>query len=214
MAAEIIRAQLAHHVPGRLRLRLGAGTDADDVLSRIESALATRAGYERAEYRPGTRSLVVRYNPAEVDSQRLIDSWLPVAGIEVLSTPAPERDRHAGSTVVGNRIVDAVGSVNRSIGQATRGALDLRDAFPLTLFAFGVQRVAQGNLQPVPWYNLLYYGYSTFFSLHARRTAAPPEPDAVELLRRRFARGDIGEVEFTQALAVLGTPTLPDVSSL
>lgn len=202
MAAEIVQARVAHHVPGRLRLRLDTRTDASEVMARIQSALANRAGYERAEYRPQTRSLVLRYNPAEIDSGRLLDSWLPVAGVEVLEGSEPATNGRAEGTAVGDRISGSVGSLNRGIGRATRGALDLRDLFPLTLFAFGLRRLTQGNLQPVPWYNLLYYGYSTFFSLHGRRSARA-EPDAIELLRRRFAAGEVGEAEFTRMLAVL-----------
>ena len=202
MATEMVQAWVAHQVPGRLRLRVGSDAEAREVVGRIESSLASRAGYRGVDFRPRTRSIVVRYNAAEIDDQRLLDSWLPIAGIEALTAEAPAVAGRPGGTVVGKRISSSVGSINRGIGRATGGFFDLRDAFPLTLFAFGLRRVAQGNLQPIPWYNLLYYGYSTFFSLHGRRSA-PPEPDAVELLRRRFAGGEIDEAEYRQRLAVL-----------
>jgi hypothetical protein len=208
MATETIQARVVHHVPGRLRMKVETSEDADALVSRIETNLATRPGFVRAESRPATRSVIVHYNPAQLELEHLLDEGWLAAGIELLESGTRMIAKAGNGTKVGHRIVTSVGAVNGGIGRSTGGLLDLRDIFPLTLFAFGLRRLAQGNLQPMPWYNLLYYGYSTFYALHGRKSGpSAPDPDAIEVARRRFARGEIDEAELARVLAVLGYQT-------
>jgi len=201
----IARARIAHYVPGRLRLRFEPGADVRQTALGIEDVLTRQPGFAGLEARPAARSIVVRYDPAQLDLERLLDEGALADVLELLRDSTHEA-AGASETSVGRTVLGAVGAANGGIRRATGGLADLRDVFPLTLFGFGLHRVAQGNLQPVPWYNLLYYGYTTFNSLHGRSKPAP-EPDAVEILRRRYARGELSDDEFSRMMARLGAPT-------
>jgi hypothetical protein len=200
----IARARIAHRVPGRLRLRFEPGADIQGTALGLEELLGRRPGFAGLETRPAARSIVVRYDPAQLDLERLLGEGALAEVFELLRDTTQEA-AGAGETSIGRTVLGVVGAANGGIRRATGGFADLRDVFPLTLFGFGLQRVAQGNLQPVPWYNLLYYGYTTFNSLHGR-SKSEPEPDAVEILRRRYARGELSDDEFSGMMARLGAP--------
>lgn len=199
----LARARIAHQSPGRIRLSVERPARTEEIARRIEQALAGIAGVRQVEARPASRSVVLYYSPLEVEVQRIVDEGLPKAGVDLVEMGVKAVASAASGTRVGRVVVGAVGGANSRLERATGGILDLRDLFPLTLFGLGLRRVAQGNLQPVPWYNLLYYGYSTFAALHGRRGGAPAEPDAVEILRRRYARGEISGEELRRMLAEL-----------
>lgn len=194
-------ARVVHAMPGRVRLRFRADVDVGIVAQRMREALAELVGGLAVEPRPASRSVLIRYDHRQAELRRLLDECLPAGAVEPVETGAREPGAVAGETSVGRSVVGSVSAINAGIGRITGGFLDLRDVFPLTLLAFGLRRVAQGNLQPMPWYNLLYYGYSTFAALHGRRAVA--EPSAREILRRRYARGELTRAQYRQMMAEL-----------
>ncbi|MDA8218898.1 MAG: hypothetical protein M0Z94_14925 [Dehalococcoidales bacterium] len=192
MASETMaRAQVMHASPGRLRIRFEKGVNIDEMASRLETALADALGVTSVQPRPVARSVLITFDPSVAEAPEVLDRGLSTAAIELTGEPSTAPSGRPGGTAVGNSVVDVFRRANGRLGVTTGGFLDLRDVFPLTLFGFGLRRVAQGQLQPIPWYNLLYYGYSTFAALHARRGGSQAEPDAREILRRRYARGEI-----------------------
>jgi Heavy metal associated domain 2 len=198
-------AKVVHQVPGRIRVRFEPGVNVSEAVARLQETLSQYHGVLSVEPRLKSRSVVVHYSAAELELQRLIEDGFSAAAIDVAEHSLEAIATVASGTAVGRGVVKAVGRANARVEQTTGGVLDLRDAFPLTLFGLGIARVLQGNLQPVPWYNLLYYGYSTFSALHGRRGSAPPvpEPDAEEVARRRFAQGQITRQELRDILAEL-----------
>lgn len=195
------RARVAHHVPGRMRLRLDRGVDVQATAQQIHDTLISRDGFHRVEANPSARSVVVHYNPTQLELAHLLDEGIFLGVLDLVGEGTREIAKAVGGTRVSNGVVGSVASVNAGIGRVTGGLLDLRDVFPLTLFGFGIRRLAQGSLQAMPWYTLLFYGYSTFYALHGSKSAA--EPDAPEIARRRFARGEISADELRRILAEL-----------
>ena len=204
-----IKARVAHHTPGRLRLQVQRGAEVSEAHRRILASVAALPGVEQVEVRPASRSVVVHYTPAQLELQRLLDEGVTAATIDLVEEGVRAVASTASGTTVGRSIVTSVGRVNTGIGSATGGTLDLRDIFPLTLFGFGLRRLAEGSLQPVPWYNLLYYGYSTFMALHGKKgSPASTEPDAREILARRYAVGEINRDEYREMLAEIESPAV------
>ncbi len=198
------KARIAHHMPGRMRLRFERASDVPEAARRLEVALAETPGVRSVEARPAARSVVVHYDAIELKLEHLIEEGFPSAAVELLEEGTRVLATEAGKTAVGRSVVTAVGTLNEGVEKATGGVLDLRDAFPLTLIGLGVRRVLQGNLQPIPWYNLLYYGYSTFVNLHSRRPAhSQAGLDAREILARRYALGELSREELRVMLAEL-----------
>lgn len=216
MSSEVVvRAKIAHNVPGRLRLQLERGADIEDAARRLESRVAKMPGVQGVQVHSSTRSVLINYSPTEIELARLLDEGVAASTIELFEEGVASAGRIIGQTAVGRQVVRAVGTVNVQLEKSTGGVLDLRDAFPMTLFGLGLWRVAQGALQPVPWYNLLYYGYSTFVALHGRRGSAPPvQPDALEILARRYASGEIGRDDYRNMLADLAASANSEVAAV
>jgi copper chaperone CopZ len=199
MATEsLARARIAHAMPGRLRLRLERRAEVDRIAQSIREALGDVPGVIAVDAKPAARSLVIQYDQTALPPERLIERLVSDGGIALVPPGGGTAYEPARGTATGRTISSAMGALNVSLGKATQGFFDLRDVFPLTLFGFGLRRVAQGRLQPMPWYNLLYYGYSTFYALHGRRGAG--EPDAKEIIRRRYARGELSGDQFRQMI--------------
>ena len=205
MAAGADSARVVHHVRGRMRLRFDRDVNVSSAADRLRSSLAEHPGVQTIEPHPRTHSVVVRYDAAVMDIQRLLDEGFPAAAVEILDTGVGAIARIASGTAVGKSVVRAVGTANSRLDHATGGVLDLRDVMPLALFGLGIRRLIQAGAEPVPWYNLIYWGFSTFSILHGDTPALPrpPEPDALEILRQRFARGEISRAEFREKLAEL-----------
>jgi len=56
-------AEVAHHTPGRLRLRVIRGIDNPAILDKIKGAFGHVTGVEAVETRPASGSVVVQYDP-------------------------------------------------------------------------------------------------------------------------------------------------------
>ena len=195
----LARARLAHAMPGRMRLRFDKTADVALAAQRLRAALSESPGVLAIEPRAAARSVVIQYNPAELEARRLLEESLPAAAIELMGPGAQASDHSASGTLVGERLIRAISFANAGLAKATRDYLDLRDLFPLTLWAFGLRRVARSGFRPpMPWYNLLFYGFSAFTALHQRRRAAQLQPDAREILRRRFARGELTPEQYRE----------------
>ncbi len=201
-------ARVVHHVPGRMRLRFDRGVNVGSAADRLRSSLAEHTGIQAVEPRPQSNSVIVRYDAAVMDIQRMLDEGFPAAAVELLEAVPPAIARVASGTAVGRVVVKAVDRANTRLDRATGGLLDFRDVLPLSLFGLSIRRLVQAGFEPVPWYNLLYYSFSTFSMLHGEAPAHHnhPEPDALEILRQRFARGEISRTEYREMLAELQRP--------
>jgi hypothetical protein len=197
----MIKAAIAHSIPGRLRLKFATPAAASGAGDLMATRLGSVEGIQSIDSRGASRSLVICYVPRVLGEEPLIDRYLPSAGIDI-SGFDPKTTAQYGLTAVGRSIVNTVSKSNKAVRNVFTGALDLTDLFPLTLVAFGLLRVARGQLQPMPWYNLLYYGYSVFYTLHAKR--APASPDARETLKERYVKGEITKRRYLDLLADIG----------
>ncbi len=209
MAGETVpirrRARVVHHVPGRMRLRFDRDVDVDQAAAQLRTTLSQRPGVRSVEAHPRTRSVLVSYDAALLDIAEAVEEGFPEAAVEILEHGLDVVASAASGTRVGRGVVKAVGGANARLEQVTGGILDLRDAMPLTLFGLGIRRLLQGGIEPVPWYNLLYYGFSTFSMLHGEGHGHHhgAEPSAIEIVRQRFARGEITRTQYRHMLAEL-----------
>jgi hypothetical protein len=202
-----VKVEIVHHVPGRMRLRFERGVDVVESAHKLETALAGVPGLKGLDLRPAARSVVIQYAPTEIEPGYTFEDRLLEAGIEFLTQEIRAAARVAGKTAVGDSIVRFAKSRNVELEKASNGLVDLRDAVPLSLVGLGLLKVFQGSLTRVPYYNLIYYGYSIFVNLHNHYNGTPrtQEPDALEILRRRRARGELSREEYRELLAELAS---------
>src|SRR5262245_51273336 len=110
--------RIAHDSPGRLRLRLPGGADAEAVAAHVRDL----PGVRQAAWSPRTRGLLILYS-GEATPGHIVESAAKHAGA-VVESPAPARPGPE-SPSLSAAVVTATGEVDRAVRSATRGALRL-----------------------------------------------------------------------------------------
>jgi copper chaperone CopZ len=171
--------ELAHHHPGRLRLRsdLFWETGDDDLAERVCNALEAVEGVSRVTVNARSGSILVEYEPAVVDPNVLI---AVLAHSADLGLPIPPEDMLRKYTASGVTI-GAARKVNGLTDRFTGGRADLRAAVPI-----GLAGLAAFSFFALPgrlprWDNLVYWAFAVFQALHTAdiartraRVADPP----------------------------------------
>jgi hypothetical protein len=145
---------IAHALPGRLRLRVPAGVDADD----LAAAVGAFDGVTSSTWSPRTRGLLVRYDLGTTDAATIIEAIAARAGIE-----PPAGSAEAGPLPPVSAVVPAMfAETNRGVARATRGALDLGSAIPLLLVGWAALELLRGRAAPLAWSSALWYAHGLF----------------------------------------------------
>jgi len=165
------RLRLVAHFPGRLRVRSAAFRAspalADDVVGRLRE----EPGVREATASRVTGSLLVLYEPRELELPRLVQLLVQaggLAGIEVDSN-----DEWAKLPTQGERVRERLGAWNDSLRAFSDGAIDVRTALPGTLAATGAAMFLAGRRRIPEWYDLVFWAFVTFTNLNK-----PPDPAA------------------------------------
>jgi len=167
-----------------VRLRLGELRANPALARRVQDQLAAARGVRQVEANPLTGSVLVLYAPHERAAVLEALTGLfpdldagPLAGGPAAAGAAP--DGAAGPRPSpADSLALLAGELNARLGQAT-GGLDLKVLLPASLVALGLGRLFTEG-RPIPWYNLLWYGYSSFRALNPTAGAVPhpgPGPD-------------------------------------
>lgn len=162
--------ELAHHHPGRLRVRSDAlrqtthDRSAKERCDRVRSFVGGMSGVRSVRLNPESGSVLVEYEPGEIDPDVLIDGAAHAAGLEVArmdESGSPRRTRPAAVAI------DAARSLNRKIDEATDGRADLSDLVPLVMTGVAVYSFIVEKDRLPRWDNLAWWAYSLFKDLHA-----------------------------------------------
>jgi hypothetical protein len=154
------RVAIAHHHPGRIRLRGPVLEDAPRFADRIGQALAAVDGIERVAHNPASGSLLVEYRPEVIDADGVLERVLE-AGLRLDDPPRRSDATHA--------VVGAARAANAQVSEMTGGAADLHGVVSFVLGAGAVASLvfARGPRAP-RWDNLLYWSYTFFREVHLR----------------------------------------------
>jgi hypothetical protein len=148
---------IAHALPGRLRLRLPPGVDADD----LAAAVGAFDGVTSCTWSPRTRGLLVRYDHGATDATTIIEGIATRAGIERPAAPVTAANAEPlppVATVVPAMFAEA----NHGLTRATRGALGLGSAIPLLLVGWAALELLRGRAAPLAWSSALWYAHGLF----------------------------------------------------
>lgn len=147
----MLRAEIVHSLPGRLRLRV-AGTRGDAAtLKQLAVSLSAYSGVDSVEIRPNIGGLVVVH--------KLGEAWQPMAryaaeqGLFAITAalaaaPGPSL---AETTAAGLKVI------NRRFRRATGGSVDFQSAMFVTFLGLAAHQVRQGH----------YFGPATTLILSA-----------------------------------------------
>src|SRR5579859_1596673 len=89
-------ATVASQSSGRLRIRLDPTKNRPSTLSRVEAQIAEHPGVTRVEAHPWSGSLVIHYQPSDVDFETLLTA-LRSTGLVVEVPSSPERAHPPGA---------------------------------------------------------------------------------------------------------------------
>jgi hypothetical protein len=164
--------ELAHHHPGRIRVRSDAlrSRDAHDAAStkrrRIEEALEKRHGVLSVRSNAGSGSVLVEYEPGVMEPDALVAEIAHAADLE---PPPPESDRKRRAPRRSAAVmIGAARRMNAFVDDLTGGRADLRDLVPIAMLALAAYSSVVRK-DPLPrWDNLTYWAFSLFQSLHQR----------------------------------------------
>jgi Heavy metal associated domain 2 len=145
---------VVHALPGRVRLRVPARAD-DEGLAQAVSALDGVAG---CTWTPRTRSLLVRYEPAVIDTATIAERVAAHTGV---ATPARDPER-APVPPFAELVPSLFARVNERLARATRGTVDLATGVPLALVAWAAIELLRGRTAPLAWSSALWYAHGLF----------------------------------------------------
>jgi hypothetical protein len=172
--------ELAHHHPGRLRVRADSLCNAEDVAQAIREALDALPGIVSVKYTAQTGSFLVEYEAGLADADEIILRIAETADLDPPLDEAALRELRARPALLA---IGATKELNRLAEEVTGGRTDLRTLVPTALAGLAVYSFLQEKQRMPRWDNLLYWGFNIFTQMHRREIegdAARPRPRPAE----------------------------------
>jgi hypothetical protein len=186
--------QIAHQVPGRVRMKIPAGKNNPELLKQIGEVFGAIPGIEEIEVNPTTGSVVLRYdtdrhdefhgtfnkhyaahgatdNGAASGSGGAQNGALHGADTDLdkltgsIEAEAEFLASHSHSARV---VVDFIKKVDREIKIATGNSVDLKILFAVGMIGFTVLEIGATAATPV-WVTLAIFSVNHFIELHERQ---------------------------------------------
>jgi hypothetical protein len=185
-------ADLLHHIPGRIRLRIPAAKGNLAKLRGIQQSLSEVAGVQTVEINVRLGTIVIRYDPAQF-----------TRFTAQLAAYATEHGLFAiGGQSVGPCISDAqrslhsfLGTLNRAVQDALGNALNLKELLPLALGFYGLLFVNK-SVAAAQWLNWIQFAIDTYMDLHE----AEPTAELAQTMEAHFADLMAQQAQATEAL--------------
>ncbi|MFP4499669.1 MAG: HMA2 domain-containing protein [Candidatus Hydrogenedentota bacterium] len=124
--------QTAHALPGRLRLRIPSLRDDARGVALLRTELPRLEGVRRVEVTPFSGSVLIHYEPGEVQDYLLLSAAARLLGIEDALT-------RTGDPWFIHEAKEITGALNQAVYHRTYGLMDLRSLVPLILVYLGIR---------------------------------------------------------------------------
>jgi len=189
-----LKFDVAHQVPGRVRMKIPGAKGNPEMLQQIAQTFAAIPGIERITVNPTTGSLVIRYDADQHDEfhgqfHRHVGhagGYRPPATqiddlAEKIAEEAEFLARHSESA---RAIVDFFKKVDREVRTATNNNVDLTIVVAVGLIAVTVLEVGATAATPV-WVTLTLFALNHVIAMHATHAeeAAATAPVIVKAKR-------------------------------
>jgi hypothetical protein len=161
------RLRIVSHFPGRLRVRASTFRVLPEVGEEVAERVAQERGVSSAELSPVTGSLLVTYEPRELQLPRLIALIIRIGGLHGLELDVDNAWMNEPDG--GEKIRDALGKWNDTLKELSQGKIDLKTTVPAGLTAIGLLRLIGGAARWPEWYDFVFYGFVTFMNVNPRR---------------------------------------------
>ena len=179
--------EIAHQVPGRVRMKIKAGKGNPELLKQISEVFGAIPGIEAVAVNPTTGSVVLHYDADRHDEfhgnfrQHYAAHGAAHAGAanggshgadteldkltNSIEAEAEFLSRHSHSA---RAVVDFVKKIDREIKLATNNTIDLKILFAASIIAFTVLEVGATAATPV-WVTLAIFTVNHFIEMHERQ---------------------------------------------
>jgi hypothetical protein len=197
--------QIAHQVPGRVRMKIPAGKGNPELLKQIGEVFGAIPGIEHITVNPTTGSVVLHYDADRQDEfHGTFDKHYAAHGASnpgatngALRGADTDLDKLTGSieaeaeflanhSHTARAVVDFVKKIDREIKVATGNTVDLKILFAAGIIAFTVLEVGATAATPV-WVTLAIFTVNHFIAIHERQLQEEAASDAPILAPIRIA---------------------------
>ena len=172
---------IAHQVPGRVRMKIPAAKGNPELLQQIGETFAAIPGIERITCNPATGSVVMHY---DVDRHDEFHGRMHQTIPGVSQAPATELDEFANKieqeaeflakhSDSARAVVDFFKKFDHEIRVATGNTVDLKIALALAIIGFTVFEVGTTAATPV-WVTLSLFVLNHVIEMHASRASGGP----------------------------------------
>jgi hypothetical protein len=166
--------RLVSHFPGRLRVRAEVFRVMPEVADEVAARLREEPAVSGTEASRLTGSLLVIYDPQELQLPRLVHLIVRTGRLSGLEVDASED--WAKREPPGERVRLTLEKLNLRMRDATGGRLDGRVAVPGALLIGGLALLLRAPIVP-NWWDLTFWAYSTFHNMNPHPPRRPsPEP--------------------------------------
>ena len=187
-AGEIVRDRLhiISHFPGRLRVRAETFRVLPEVGEAVATRVASEPGVSEAKSSPVTGSMLITYDPRELQLPKLVGIIVRAGGLHgmEIAPPDPSEEPSRG----GLRVREAFGRANQALRKMTRGNVDVNVALPGTLWTAGIAMFLAGRRHQPMWYDLIFWGFVTFVNLNPRAEGSASEEDEEDVSEKNERR--------------------------
>jgi len=186
---------VAHHVFGRLRLRVPAAKNDLGFLDALAGEIEQVEGIEWVRLSPITGSVILEYDTEEVDPARMLEAVRRAAHRQRLALPeltlsVPTSQSAFGEDQVSPRepslaaqkLLRALTELNRELKRETGNAVDLQFLLPLASVFAGVVTARRPQSSPM-WLTLVTFAFNAFIALHSPPRLASRGGNSFELAR-------------------------------
>jgi Heavy metal associated domain 2 len=184
--------QIAHQMPGRVRIKVPAARDNPELLEEIQQVFADMPGLKRTRVKPGAGSIVLSYDPQESAAfeTRLMQRWkdlpplmprkppkqreLPGSEFEhVTREIEAEAEFLSGHSHLARAIVDFFKQADREIKTLTNNSIDLKIVLAVALAVATFAGIGAAAATPM-WVTLALFALNHFIEMQA--PGAPGAP--------------------------------------
>jgi len=162
---------VAHHIPGRIRIRFPAAQGDLGLLEQIRTAAESVSGVESVEWNVTSGSVLIHHLKDACQDFERAPSVASHSGFELRSIQQGQKDGAAGDarpetvSTTSNAIAAAFKGFDSSIRTATDNTFDLKVLLPLA--AAGAAAFTAGEALATPlWLTLMIFAFSAFKVLH------------------------------------------------
>lgn len=169
--------QIAHQVPGRVRMKIPAGKGNPELLKQISDTFGVIPGIEEVIVNPTTGSVILHYDTERHDEfHGSLSNHYHSGGGLAARPPSTELDELAHRiedeaeflakhSHTARAVVDFVKKLDREIKVATNNTIDLKIVFALGIIGFTVFEVGATAATPV-WVTLAIFTVNHFIEMH------------------------------------------------